>query len=247
METDADFVSNVMASQSVKEIPDTDVEGSSRAAVGPKTEGATGSVTGSADGASSRKRVWSGDDSGEGETDRNKKLKQHPEKSGDNISTGVSPDFAFMMKWMKQEFDGVKSDLTKTIDNRVDSLEEKLRTVMLAVVKEEVDKARQEFNTRIDGLASKVEHKIRQSVENRIESSLKEAKEELMNNTQVETLKQEINTVKQSYAEITSKEVGSQGDIVIRNYSTDARETNDPQVTMNKVNKLIRDGLKLTN
>ena len=58
-----------------------------------------------------------------------------------------------MMKWMKQEFDGVKTYLTKTIDDRVDSLEEKLRNVMLTVVKEEVDKARKEFNDRIDGMA----------------------------------------------------------------------------------------------
>ena len=237
MENDADFVNNVMASQTVKAFAGTKNADTVSAAGSSKTE----SASGSADGTISRKRMLSNDDA-ESESDRNKKLKQQEQKE---MSADVSSDFAIMMKWMKQEFDGVKSDLTKTIDNRVDSLEEKLRTVMLAVVKEEVDKARQEFNTRIDGLASKVEHKIRQSVESKIEAGLKQAKDELKSTADVETLKQEINSVKKSYAEITKSEVGIQDDIVIRNYPTDAKETDDPQVTLNKVNSLIRDGLKI--
>ena len=189
MENDADFVNNVMASQTVREFAGTKNDDTVSTASSSKTE----SASGSADGTISRKRMLSNDD-GESESDRNKKLKQHSMKPQEEMSAGVSSDFAIMMKWMKQEFDGVKSDLTKTIDNRVDSLEEKFRTVML--VKEEVDKARQEFNTRIDGLASKVENKIRQSVESKIESSLKQAKDELKSTADVETLKQEINSVK---------------------------------------------------
>ena len=37
-----------------------------------------------------------------------------------------------------------------------------------------------------------------------------------------------------------------QNDLVIRNYNTDPKEVNDPQVTLNKVKWVIRDGLKVT-
>ena len=176
------------------------------------------------------------------ESESNKKLKQQPSVSEKDVSS----DFAVMMKWMKQEFDGVKSDLTKTIDNRVDSLEEKLRNVMLTVVKEEVDKARKEFNDRIDGMASKVETKLRQSLENKIEVKLKQAKDEIKGEFDLATIQQEISTVKKSYAEATKTDIGTENDIVIRNYVVDPKEAEDTQVTFNKVNSLIRDGLKFT-
>lgn len=147
---------------------------------------------------------------------------------------------------MKQEFDGVKSDLTKTIDNRVNSLEERLRNTMLTVVKEEVDKARTEFNNRIDGLASKLENKIRQSVENNIETKLNQAKDQLKSDIDLVSIKQDITSMKKSYAEITNSEIGIENDIIIRNYISDPKEADEPQLTLNKVNTLLRDGLKFT-
>ena len=151
-----------------------------------------------------------------------------------------------MMKWMKQEFDGAKSDLTKTIDNRVDSLEKKLRNVMLTVVKEEVDKARKEFNDRIDGMASKVVTKIRQSLENKIEIKLKQAKDEIKGEFDLASIQQEISSVKKRYAEATKADIGTEDDIVVRNYAADPKEAEDTQATFNKVNSLIRGGLKFT-
>lgn len=59
-------------------------------------------------------------------------------------------------------------------------------------------------------------------------------------------MKKDITAVKKSYAEITNSEVGIENDIVIRNYEADARESTDPQTTLNMVNTLIRDGLKFT-
>ena len=103
--------------------------------------------------------MLSGDDE-DGKFEPNRKLKPQPGTSRQN----VSPDLALMMNWMKKEFDGVKADLTEKVNNRVESLEEKLRNIMLSVVKEEADKAQQEFKDRIDGLASKLESKIKQSV-----------------------------------------------------------------------------------
>ena len=147
MASDAEFVNNVMASQPVISIEEKAI------AVAESSRGSTDSSNqGIAEQGPSRKRSLSGDDEAV-EAESNKKLKQQPSVSEKDVAS----DFAVMMKWMKQEFDGVKSDLTKTIDNRVDSLEEKRRNVMLTVVKEEVDKARKELNDRIDGMASKVE------------------------------------------------------------------------------------------
>ena len=146
LESDADFVNSVMASQAVTKISGVKDAGGVITAGSSKTESASEGVDGSG---VCRKQLLSGDEC-DCEKGRNKKLKQQPVKVQEEVPADISPDFVIMMKWMKQEFDGVKSDLTKTIDNRVDGLEEKLRSVMLTVVKEEVDKARQEFNDIID-------------------------------------------------------------------------------------------------
>ena len=131
MERDADFVSSVMASQPVPSIDEEKDIGATDSSRGVICSSKHGSTFGTAEGASSRKRLHSGD-SEESESESNKKLKQQPVKptQGAAAQHDVSPDFTFMMNWMKQEFDGVKSNLTKTTDNRVDSLEEKFRNVI---------------------------------------------------------------------------------------------------------------------
>ena len=58
------------------------------------------------------------------------------------------------------------------------------------------------------------------------------------------SIKEEIISVKKSYAEATKTDTGIENDIVIRNYAVDPKEADDAQVTFNKVNSLIRDGLK---
>ncbi|MEW8548011.1 MAG: hypothetical protein AB2693_31290 [Candidatus Thiodiazotropha sp.] len=231
VEQDANFVNSVMAPQNVTHVESGTIDNSDLKILETNST-PHGDV---AEGTSSRKRCLSSDGESDDSVENNKKLKSQ---------SAVSPDFTIMMNWMKQELDDVKSDLTKTIDSRVNSLEVRLRDTMLTVVKEEVDKARSEFNDRINGLASKLENKIRQSVENKIETKLKQATDQLKSDIDLKGIKQDITTVKKSYADIAKSEIGIESDIVIRNYISDPREADEPQLTLNKVNSLLRDGLK---
>ena len=73
---------------------------------------------------------------------------------------------------------------------------------------------------------------------------LDQAKDELKVEIDMTSIKEEINSVKKSYAEATRIDIGTENNIVIRTYAVDPKEAEDAQVTFNKVNFLIRDGLK---
>ena len=49
----------------------------------------------------------------------------------------------------------LQRDLTKTLDQKFESFQNKLKTAILATVEEEVSGVRKEFNDRIDGLSKK--------------------------------------------------------------------------------------------
>ena len=73
---------------------------------------------------------------------------------------------------------------------------------------------------------------------------LNQAKDELKGEIDMTSIKEEISSVKKSYAEAKSIDIGTENNKVIRTYAVDPKEAEDAQVTFNKVNFLIRDGLK---
>ena len=69
--------------------------------------------------------------------------------------------------------------MTKTLDQKFESFQNKLKTAILATVQEEVSGVRKEFNDRIDGLSKKLEEKMCSNLQVRIDSKLNEAKKEM--------------------------------------------------------------------
>lgn len=222
---DAEYVEQVMASQSILHVKSND-----------SNEGTSSS-------SEARKRRFSSDDESENGVPAKK------EKS-DN-------EFAELLR---AGFTQLQVDLTKTLDQKFESFEDKLRTAILSTVQEEIKGVRLEFNDRISGLSKKLEDKLSTNLQTMIDSRLKDAKTEMSSELNLDALKSDVSKLQQSYAEVTSASASHASlgrrdaevtehctlNVVVRNLKYDAREQNDPNVTVNLVNSVIRDGLKLT-
>ena len=183
------------------------------------------------------KRALSGNDIMD--DDNSKKIKP---SDFEQASNSDSSNFD-IVTFMKSEFSTLKSDLStelnQSLDKKFDALGAKIKTAVLEAVKEDIDALRTEFNDRISGLSNKLETKLTQVLKGRVESEVSKAKE---------TIRAELDAsdTARSYAAVTSvSENPILRNVCIRNMCVDSRKTSDSQVTMNKVNSLIRDGLKL--
>ena len=118
----------------------------------------------------------------------------------------------------------------------------------MVTVKEEVESIRKEFNDRIDGLSKKLEDKFLTKMQNQVQQMKSDIKLELQEDSK--KLQESISKLQNTYAEAVARtsdaEAQNKRNIVIRNLKCDPKETTDKNVTLNKVNSLVRDGLKLT-
>ena len=222
---DAEYVENVMMSQSLlKPVVSSVKEGDS-------------------DG-SSRKRALSGDDDNEA----SKKLKP---------AEGIS-DLVDLMKAQftsfRADFQDMRNEMSSTLESKFTSFESKLTGTVMKVVHEEIDSVKKDFNSRMDGLSSKLEAKMVKFVETHIEQKLSLSSEDVKSKLGISELQNEVASLKMSYAEVASSGAsasvspardGIELNVIIRNLNYDPREQSDKSVTLNKVNKLMRDGLKL--
>ena len=192
---------------------------------------------------SRRKRPLSGKGDSE---DTPKKIKGSgsPKAGGSKSSSDDSSCSNFdIVMVMKAEFSALKSELStelnQSLDSKFDALGAKIKTAVLEAVKEDIDAVRKEFNDRITGLSSKLETKLTQALQGKVETEVSKVKD---------AMRAEIRTTdsQMSYAAATTFSVNPlEKNICIRNLNLDSRESTDEQVTLNKVNAIIRDGLKL--
>ena len=89
-------------------------------------------------------------------------------------------------------------------------------------------------------------------VETHIEQKVTAAKEIIKRDIGISDLQQEVVSLKRSYADEAGSEVsvsssnsGIDLNIIIRNLNYDSTEQTDENVTLNNVNRLLREGLKL--
>ena len=179
------------------------------------------------------------------DSERQEKVLSGADSTPDGRTQELSSDLKYVMKWMKGEFDSMKSDLVGTIDRKVDRLETRLRDSMLVIVKEEVSSVRQEFNDRFDSMATKIEEKLTKSMQAKLETQLKKNRADIDREIDIKGIRGEISDVKKSFAEVVQQKKHIEHDIVIRGLAEDPNELSNPIRTLNKVNALLRDGLKL--
>ena len=107
---------------------------------------------------------------------------------------------------------------------------------------------RKEFNNKIDGLSKKLEDKCLTKMQNQMQQMKSDIKLELQEDSK--KLQESISKLQNTYAEAVARtsdaEAQNKRNIVIRNLKCHPKETTDENVTLNKVNSLVRDGLKLT-
>ena len=122
----------------------------------------------------------------------------------------------------------------------------------MKVVHEEIDSIKKDFNSLIDGLSSKLETKLMIFFETHVELKLSSGSEEVKTKLEISELQNDVSSLKRSYADVASSGAsaspsgdGIELNVIIRNLNCDTSEQTDKVVTMNKVNKLLRDGLKL--
>ena len=141
-----------------------------------------------------------------------------------------------------------KKNLTSTLDSKFNDFETRLKSAIMVTVKEEVESVRKEFNDRIDGLSKKLEDKFLTKMQNQVQQMKSDIKLELQEDSK--KLQESISKLQNTYAEAVARtsdaEAQNKRNIVIRNLKCDPKETTDKNVTLNKVNSLVRDGLKLT-
>lgn len=210
---DADYVDQVMASQSILQVDSTDICISSDA----------------------RKRRLSSDDESESGVPAKKE----------------KPDLE-LAELMKIGFADLKEDMTNTLDKKFESFENKLKNAILATVQEEINNVRKEFNDRIDGLSRKLEEKICSNMQSKIDSKLQQAKSDMKKDLNLNKIKEDVSKLQKSYAEAAAgnKPAAQKAEepklqVVVRNLKYDEREERDPNMTVNLVKSLVRDGLKL--
>ena len=224
--SDAEFVENVMASQSLINPVPTSGEGK--------------------DECHTRKRALSGNDDSEAP----KKLKS---------DEGMS-DLLDLMKAQftsfRADFKDMRNEMTTTLESKFTSFESKLTGTVMKVVHEEIDSVKKDFNSRMDGLSNKLEAKMMKFVETHIDQKLSLSSEDVKTKLGISDLQTEVASLKKSYADAASSGAngsasvspptdGIELNVIIRNLNYDPREQTDKNITLNKVNKLLRDGLKL--
>ena len=153
-----------------------------------------------------------------------------------------------LLNLIKTELSSFKANFKDTIENKLESFEQRIKKTIESVVKDEIKVVRDEFNARIDGLSNKLEQKILKVVQTKIDDQIKIAKSDILKETNVKNLQDEISKVKISYAAAAAASVAVdpiEKNICIRNLNFDQREKTDSGVTLDKVNGIIRDGLKM--
>ncbi|VDH94852.1 Hypothetical predicted protein [Mytilus galloprovincialis] len=108
---------------------------------------------------------------------------------------------------------------------------------------------------RIDTLEKNMSKDLAQLIEQKVKHEVSQAKKEINGKLssfkdQVNVLEGKVNSMEQSYASVVKQpSVNDEKklNIVIKGLPHGKNEENNPQCTLNKVNSLIRDGLKLSN
>lgn len=236
---DAEYVDQVMASQSILKVQSNDQAMASQSILQVRSiDGSGGTSEGTSE---TRKRRLSVD--GESENGVPAKKEKCDSEFAELLRAGLTQ---------------LQHDLSKTLDQKFESFEDKLKKAILSTVQDEINGVRQEFNDRISGLTKKLEDKLSSKIQNTIDSKIKDVKNEISNDFNLNTLTADVSELQKSYAEVVSASNVSHErqngqdvehgtlNIVVRNMKFDEREASDPNVTINLVNRVIRDGLKLT-
>ena len=172
-----------------------------------------------------------------------------PSKRGPAAQASKDRDDKDIFELMSAGFADLKSNLSSTLDSKFTDFESRMKTAIMDAVKVEIDSVRKEFNDRIDGLSKKLEDKLLTCMQNKVQ----QMKTDIATDLKVEhkQLQDNVTKLQKSYAEAaasTSAVISDQSkySLVIRNLKYDQNESTDNNITKNKVNCLIRDGLKLT-
>ena len=143
--------------------------------------------------------------------------------------------------------------MSSTLESKFTSFESKLTGTVMKVVHEEIDSVKKDFNSRMDGLSSKLEAKMVKFVEKHVEQKLSLNTKDVKTKIGISDLQNDVAYLKKSYADAASSNAsasastsrnGKELNVIIRNLNYDPSEQTDKSVTLNKVNKLLRDGLK---
>lgn len=171
--------------------------------------------------------------------------------SDDEFSDAQDTDISVTLKAL--------SILEKKIDQRFDELKES-NTVSINKLQTEIHSVRRDFNHRIDGLSKKVEARVTDTVLKNVNDKMKNVKSdlrreisrelsrELSNDDKVESLKRQIEEIQGTVSDVINHTSNSRAsddialNIAIRNLGERENEN-----TLNKVNALIKDGLRLRN
>ena len=161
----------------------------------------------------------------------------------------VNRDDKDIFELMSAGFADLKSNLSSTLDSKFNDFESRMKTAIMDVVKVEIDSVRKEFNDRIDGLSKKLEDKLMARMNDKVQQIKADINTGF--NGERKQLQEEVSKLQKSYADAAAGTNSVETDksrhsVVIRNLKYDQTESTDSNITKNKVNRLIRDGLKLT-
>lgn len=174
----------------------------------------------------SRKRSLSGDEASE-TTDTPKKKR---------VCDDINPMDSVIIQQMRIMTDEMKT----TFEARFDKLEDRLRNEFVKIVKNEVDIVKNEFNARMENMSKKLEEKLVEKTTDLVNLKMTEIRSEVKTN--MDKLNKSVED--RSYAEVATNGPKENLNFVIRNMDLDQREETEPEITMNKVKSLIKDGLK---
>ena len=115
-----------------------------------------------------------------------------------------------------------------------------------------------DLNKRMSSMEANIELKLTQKLKNaldsKVESELENVRGEIKDQVDIvrEEMRSEMKSLKTSYSDIVKKSPTPSIEneqrktrFVVKNLSEDANEKNDNRITMNKINSLVKDGLKL--
>ena len=166
-----------------------------------------------------------------------------------------SRDNQDLFELMTAGFLDLKRDLASTLDSKFQDFESRLKSAIMVTVREEIESVQKELNDRIDGLSKSIEDKIQANINKKVSADLQKVKSDIKSDIKSELkkdtkqLQDDVSKLRKSYADAAASVTENDSlirNIVIRNLKIDQRESSDKQITVNKVNTLFRDGLKLT-
>ena len=166
-----------------------------------------------------------------------------------------SRDNQDLFELMTAGFLDLKRDLASTLDSKFQDFESRLKSAIMVTVREEIESVQKELNDRIDGLSKSIEDKIQPNINKKVSADLQKVKSDIKSDIKSEMkkdtkqLQDDVSKLRKSYANAAASVTENDSlirNIVIRNLKIDQRESSDKQITVNKVNTLFRDGLKLT-